>query len=118
MSLRTRLLLAIGVIALAALAIADVVTYSALQSFLYQRVDQQLTGVHGAYERAINQGVTIPASVDRTRCSLGVQATDTGPTEARPTPSRARRSRSGPHPAHSSEEPAALHTSTEFRSPR
>ena len=60
MSLRTRLLLAIGVIALAALAIADVVTYSALQSFLYQRVDQQLTGVHGAYERAINQGVTIP----------------------------------------------------------
>ena len=60
MSLRARLLVAIGVIAVVALAIADVVTYSALQSFLYQRVDQQLTAVHGAYERAIDQGTTIP----------------------------------------------------------
>ena len=42
MSLRTRLLIAIGVIAVVALAVADVATYSALQSFLYQRVDQQL----------------------------------------------------------------------------
>ena len=42
MSLRTRLLIAIGVIALVALAVADVVTYSSLESFLYQRVDQQL----------------------------------------------------------------------------
>ncbi len=42
MSLRSRLLIAIGVIALAALAIADVVTYKSLESFLYQRVDQQL----------------------------------------------------------------------------
>jgi two-component system OmpR family sensor kinase len=60
MSLRTRLLVAVGAIALAALAIADVVTYSALQSFLYQRVDQQLTALHGAYERAIDQGFVIP----------------------------------------------------------
>jgi two-component system, OmpR family, sensor kinase len=42
MSLRSRLLIAIGVIALVALAIADVVTYKSLESFLYQRVDQQL----------------------------------------------------------------------------
>ncbi len=42
MSLRTRLLIAIGVIALVALVVADVVTYSSLESFLYQRVDQQL----------------------------------------------------------------------------
>jgi two-component system OmpR family sensor kinase len=42
MSLRSRLLIAIGIIALVALVIADVVTYSSLESFLYQRVDQQL----------------------------------------------------------------------------
>jgi two-component system OmpR family sensor kinase len=45
MSLRSRLLIAIGVIALVALAIADVVTYKSLESFLYQRVDQQLDQV-------------------------------------------------------------------------
>jgi len=56
MSLRARLLIAIGVIALVALAIADVVTYSALESFLYQRVDQQLTAVHPPYETAVDQG--------------------------------------------------------------
>ena len=60
MSLRIRLLVAVGVIAIAALAIAEVATYSALQSFLYQRVDQQLAGVHGGYEHAIDQGFTIP----------------------------------------------------------
>ena len=59
MSLRARLLIAIGIIALVALAIADVVTYSALQSFLYQRVDEQLTSVHGIFERAIDQGQPI-----------------------------------------------------------
>jgi two-component system OmpR family sensor kinase len=58
MSLRARLLIAIGVIALVALAIADVVTYSALESFLYQRVDQQLTAVHPRFEQALNQGRT------------------------------------------------------------
>jgi two-component system, OmpR family, sensor kinase len=41
-SLRSRLLIAIGVIALVALVVADVITYSSLESFLYQRVDQQL----------------------------------------------------------------------------
>ncbi len=60
MSLRTRLLVAIGVIALVALVIADVVTYSALQSFLYQRVDQQLTAVHPSYEFAVNSGRGYP----------------------------------------------------------
>ena len=60
MSLRARLLVTIGVIALVALVIADLVTYSALQSFLYRRVDQQLTGAHGPYERSINNGVAIP----------------------------------------------------------
>jgi two-component system, OmpR family, sensor kinase len=49
MSLRTRLLIAIGIIALVALIIADVVTYSSLESFLYQRVDQQLAQSQGRY---------------------------------------------------------------------
>ncbi|MDQ6695827.1 MAG: HAMP domain-containing protein, partial [Actinomycetota bacterium] len=42
MSLRARLLLAIGVVAIIALAAADVATYSSLRSFLYDRVDQSL----------------------------------------------------------------------------
>ena len=56
MSLRARLLIAIGIIALVALAIADLVTYSALESFLYQRVDQQLTAAHPIFEQRINSG--------------------------------------------------------------
>jgi two-component system OmpR family sensor kinase len=59
-SLRARLLVAIGVIALVALAIADVVTYSALESFLYQRVDQQLASARGLYQHAIEEGRVIP----------------------------------------------------------
>jgi len=55
-SLRTRLLVAIGLVALVALLIADLVTYSALQSFLYQRVDQQLTALHPIYEGRVNAG--------------------------------------------------------------
>jgi len=58
-SLRARLLVAIGVIALVALAIADLVTYSALRSFLDDRVDQQLSSLHGGVERYLNQGGTI-----------------------------------------------------------
>jgi two-component system OmpR family sensor kinase len=42
MSLRTRLLLALGVVALVAFVAADVATYSSLRSFLVQRIDQQL----------------------------------------------------------------------------
>src|ERR1019366_4853468 len=60
MSLRARLLIAIGVIAVVALAIADIATYSALESFLYQRIDQQLTSTHGRYELAAEQGITFP----------------------------------------------------------
>jgi two-component system, OmpR family, sensor kinase len=42
MSLRLRLLLAAGVVALIALVAADLATYSALHSFLFNRIDQQL----------------------------------------------------------------------------
>ena len=60
MSLRARLLVAVAVVAVAALAIANVATYKALQSFLYQRVDQELTSVHVGYGSLINQGRTVP----------------------------------------------------------
>ncbi len=42
MSLRARLLLALAVVSLVGLIVADVVTYSSLRSFLLDRVDQQL----------------------------------------------------------------------------
>jgi len=50
MSLRLRLLLAVGVVALVALAVADVVTYRSLRSFLYDQVDQSLESAHGGLE--------------------------------------------------------------------
>ncbi len=55
-SLRSRLLAAVGVIALVALVVADVVTYSALRSFLYARVDAQLDAFHGFYEQRLGEG--------------------------------------------------------------
>lgn len=58
MSLRTRLLIAIGVIAVVALTIADLATYKSLQSFLDQRADQQLDQSHGFYEDILNAGGT------------------------------------------------------------
>jgi len=56
MSLRARLVVAIGIITIVTLAVADVVTYSALQSFLYQRIDQQLDQSHVGIEAWINGG--------------------------------------------------------------
>ena len=56
MSLRLRLLLAVGAVALAALAIADVVTYHELRSFLYSRIDQSLEQSHMAIEAALGSG--------------------------------------------------------------
>src|SRR3954470_15804994 len=53
MSLRGRLLLAVGAVALVALLAADVATYSALRSFLYQQVDQQLEASHIPIEQAL-----------------------------------------------------------------
>lgn len=53
MSLRLRLLIAVGAVALTALAIADVVTYQELRSFLYNRIDQSLEQSHMALEGAL-----------------------------------------------------------------
>ncbi len=43
MSLRLRLLLAVGAIAIIALVVADFATYSALRTSLYNQVDQELS---------------------------------------------------------------------------
>ncbi len=56
MSLRLRLLLAVGAVALTALAIADVVTYQELRSFLYNRIDQSLEQSHMPIEGALGSG--------------------------------------------------------------
>jgi two-component system OmpR family sensor kinase len=60
MSLRVRLLVAVGAVALVALAVADVATYSSLRSFLYQRVDQSLDSAHRAIERPGPGGSRLP----------------------------------------------------------
>jgi two-component system OmpR family sensor kinase len=56
MSLRLRLLLAVGAVALLALIAADTVTYRQLSSSLYRRVDQTLDQEHFAIEREIHGG--------------------------------------------------------------
>ena len=56
MSLRLRLLLAVGAVALTALAIADVVTYQELRSFLYNKIDQSLEQSHMPIEGALGSG--------------------------------------------------------------
>ena len=56
MSLRSRLLIAIGIIFIVALLIADVATYKSLQSFLYQQVDQQLEAAHVNTEVSLDSG--------------------------------------------------------------
>jgi two-component system OmpR family sensor kinase len=55
-SLRTRLLLALGVVAVAALLAADVATYTSLRTFLLSRVDQGLQQTHGPIEAAVKAG--------------------------------------------------------------
>lgn len=62
MSLRTRLVIAAGIIAVVALVIADIATYKSLETFLYQRVDQQLERSHHPYENLIDNGRSIPCA--------------------------------------------------------
>ena len=56
MSLRSRLLLALGVVVVAALLAADVATYSALRSFLLSKVDQGLQASHMPLEACLIYG--------------------------------------------------------------
>lgn len=55
LSLRTRLLLAVAAIALVALAVADVVVYSSLKSYLYNQTDSTLQLSHISVEAAVDQ---------------------------------------------------------------
>ncbi|HMD45705.1 MAG TPA: HAMP domain-containing sensor histidine kinase [Acidimicrobiales bacterium] len=66
LSLRARLLLAISVIAIVALVVADFATYSALKSFLYDRVDQSLEQSHGLFERVLNNGQLVACNQNAT----------------------------------------------------
>jgi two-component system OmpR family sensor kinase len=59
MSLRSRLLIAIGIIFIVALSIADIVTYRYLESYLYQQADQQLDLAHGRFEFPANNGTLV-----------------------------------------------------------
>ena len=59
MSLRGRLLVAVGAVALVALVAADVTTYSLLRSFLFERVDQTLDTTYFSVERTL-QGNPVP----------------------------------------------------------
>jgi two-component system, OmpR family, sensor kinase len=55
LSLRARLLLAVAAVALVGLLAADVATYTALRSFLIDRVDQSLTAAHTPLVRTLFQ---------------------------------------------------------------
>ncbi len=88
MSLRLRLLLAVGAVALTALAVADVVTYQELRSFLYSRIDQSLEQSHQPIDIALgsgpHRGVTPGSSpsVGPTGQSGPPQGLSTNPTPA------------------------------------
>jgi two-component system OmpR family sensor kinase len=71
MSLRLRLLAAVGVVALIALLAADAATYSALRAFLYQRVDQSLSTAHVALERQLRAN-TAPDALNAATIAPGV----------------------------------------------
>ena len=60
MSLRLRLLLAVGAVTLAALVVAETVTYRQLSSYLYGRVDQTLDQEHLAIEQSLKDGSGVP----------------------------------------------------------
>jgi two-component system OmpR family sensor kinase len=55
LSLRMRLILAVGVVALLALALADVVVYASLKSYLYRQVDSTLQIAQRSVEAAATQ---------------------------------------------------------------
>ena len=63
MSLRLRLLVAVGLISMVALVVADFATYSALRSSLYNQVDQELAQhqAHLSIDRLTGQAVCPPA---------------------------------------------------------
>src|ERR1700731_2813508 len=63
MSLRLRLLAAVGAVTLFALLGADAATYQSLRSFLYRRIDQSLTTGHYGLERRLESAATAGAPI-------------------------------------------------------
>jgi two-component system, OmpR family, sensor kinase len=63
LSLRTRLLLAVGAVALLALVLADVTVYASLKSYLYRQVDETLQVSDQSVEVAATQPSTPSRSV-------------------------------------------------------
>jgi FtsZ-interacting cell division protein ZipA len=59
-SLRLRLLVAVGAIALIALVVADFATYSALRSSLYKQDDQSLAQSPLRLDRFLTDGTALP----------------------------------------------------------
>ena len=75
MSLRLRLLLAVGAIAIVALVVADVATYSALRSSLYSQIDQELSQHQSRFFVDSTGAVHCPSP----RSQFGGTPTDAGP---------------------------------------
>lgn len=59
MSLRARLLFAVGAVALVALLVADFATYSSLGSFLVSQTDQRLLAAAGPIETKLDKGESL-----------------------------------------------------------
>jgi two-component system OmpR family sensor kinase len=59
MSLRTRLLVAVGTVALVALLVADFLTYSALGSFLITQVDRNLDSAATRLGQTLDRGIAL-----------------------------------------------------------
>lgn len=77
LSLRSRLLLAVGAITLVSLVLADVVVYASIRSYLYQQVDASLEASHQSVEVTADN----PQSATTNSASPGAGAPpSTGPT--------------------------------------
>jgi two-component system OmpR family sensor kinase len=75
LSLRGRLLLAVGAVALVALVAADVTTYSLLRSFLFTRVDQTLDTTYFSVTPLLRARPALPLGAGATPRSTGSAAT-------------------------------------------
>jgi two-component system OmpR family sensor kinase len=95
LSLRGRLLLAVGAVALVALVAADVTTYSLLRSFLFTRIDQTLDTTSFSVTPLLRARPALPVGASATPRSTGSAAAArasgltgaTGATPPGPAPS-------------------------------
>jgi len=101
-SLRLRLLLAVGAVALTALAIADVVTYQELRSFLTNRIDQSLEQSHMPIEGALGSGPRPRGLLPSSGGNPPTGQSGPGPTPSTTPPSTATSSSAATTPASAS----------------